>query len=159
MNGNYVLALAVVIGIVAGLRSMTAPALAAWAAHLGWLHLQGSPLAFMGSKITVAIFTLALIGEDINDKLPKTPRRTAAGPFIARIVTGGLSGACVCVSAGQTLLIGALLGAVGAVIGTLGGYQVRTRLVRALAVKDFLIALPEDLVALGLAYFATSRFL
>ena len=153
MNPNYVLALALGIGVVAGLRAMTAPAVVSWAAHLGFLNLHGTPLAFMGSPVAVGIFSLAAIAEFINDVLPKTPSRTAAGPLIARIFSGGLSGACLCASAGQSLLIGALLGGVGAVIGAFGGYQVRARLVSALNVKDIFVAIPEDLVAIGLAYF------
>lgn len=152
MNPNYVFALAAGIGIVAGLRAVTAPAMVSWAARLGWLSLQGSPLAFMGSTVAVALFSLGAIGEYVNDKLPKTPSRTAPPQLIARIVMGGLSGACLCASAGQSLLVGALLGAIGAGIGTFGGYQVRTRLVRALNVKDIFVAIPEDLVAIGLAY-------
>jgi uncharacterized membrane protein len=153
MNLNYALALALGIGIVAGLRAMTAPAMVCWAAHLGWLNLHGTPLAFMGSSVAVAIFSLAAMGEYVNDVLPKTPSRTAPGPLIARILTGGLSAACLCASAGQSLLLGAVIGGTGAVIGAFGGYQVRTRLVRALKVKDIFVALAEDLVAIGLACF------
>jgi uncharacterized membrane protein len=152
-----ILAAAIGIGIVAGLRAMTAPALVSWAAHLGWLHLQGTPLAFVGSLAAVVIFSLAAIGEYINDKLPNTPSRTAPPGFIARIVTGSLCGACLYASASQSLLIGILLGAIGAVIGTLGGYQARTRLVKTLNVKDIFVAIPEDLVAIGLAYLIVSR--
>lgn len=57
------LLLAFAIGFVAGLRSMTAPAAVAWAAYLGWIHLQGSPLAFMGSILAVGLFTLAALAE------------------------------------------------------------------------------------------------
>ena len=85
MNPNYVLALALGIGVVAGLRAMTAPAVVSWAAHLGFLNLHGTPLAFMGSPVAVGIFSLAAIAEFINDVLPKTPSRTAAGPLIARM--------------------------------------------------------------------------
>ena len=74
---NYVFVLALGIGIVAGLRSLTAPAVLAWGAHLGWLNLHGSPLAFMGSITAVAVFSLLAIGELIADKLPMTPKRTA----------------------------------------------------------------------------------
>lgn len=158
MNANYVFALAVGIGIVAGLRALTAPALVTWAAHLGWLNLHGTPLAFMGSTVAVAIFSLGALGEYVNDKLPKTPSRTAPPSLIARIVMGGLSGACLCASAGQSLVVGAVLGGIGAVIGTFGGYQARTRLVRALGVKDIFVAIPEDVVAIGFAYFLCSRF-
>ena len=84
---NYVFVLALGIGIVAGLRSLTAPAVVAWGAHLGWLNLHGSPLAFMGSTTAVAIFSVLAIGELIADKLPMIPKRTAPAPLIARVVT------------------------------------------------------------------------
>src|SRR5215216_1602287 len=72
---NYVFVLALGIGIVAGLRSLTAPAVLAWGAHLSWLDLHGSPLAFMESTTAVAIFSLLAIGELIADKLPMIPKR------------------------------------------------------------------------------------
>ena len=153
MDANYLFALAIGIGIVAGLRAMTAPAITSWAAHLGWLHLHGTPLAFMGSIAVVVIFSLAAIGEYINDKLPKTGSRTAPAPFFTRIVMGGLCGACLYVSANDSVLIGILMGAIGAIIGTLGGYQARMRLVKGFNVKDIAIAIPEDLIAICLALF------
>jgi uncharacterized membrane protein len=156
MNANYVFGFAFGIGIVAGLRSLTAPAAVSWAGHLGWLNLRGSPLAFMGSALAVAVFSLAAIAEYVTDLLPKTPSRTTPGPLIARIMMGGLSGACLCASANRSLLVGALLGGVGGVIGAFAGYQARTRLVNGLKVKDAFIAIPEDLVAIGLAYFLVS---
>ena len=80
---NCVFVFATGIGIVAGLRSLLAPAVVAWAAHFGWLNLHGSPLAFMGSTIAVAVFSLFAIGELVGDKLPKTPKRTALAPLSA----------------------------------------------------------------------------
>ncbi len=156
MTGSVAFLAAAGIGIVAGLRALTAPAVVSWAAMMGWLNLQGTPLAFMGSKVAVAIFSLAALGEFVNDLLPKTPKRTAPAPLIARIVMGGFSGACVCAAAGQSLIIGALAGGVGGVLGAFGGYQARARLVRGLKVKDAFIAIPEDLVAIGLALFLVS---
>ncbi len=152
MDSNLVFLLAVGIGIVAGLRSLTAPAVVAWGAYLGRLDLAGSALGFMGSKATVAIFTLLALAEYVGDLLPKTPSRTSAGPLVARILMGGLCGACLCLSAGHSLIGGAVLGGIGGVIGAFAGYQARTRLVRGLGVKDPVIAIPEDLAAIGLAY-------
>lgn len=157
MNANYVFALAVCIGIVTGLRAMTGPAAVSWAARLGWLNLTSSPLAFMGSTIAVVVFSLAAVGEYINDKLPKTGNRTAPPALIVRMILGALSGACVSISGGQTLLVGAIPGAIGSLIGAFGGYQLRTRLVKALNVKDIFVAIPEDLVAIGLAFFVVSQ--
>ena len=157
MSASMVLLFALGIGIVAGLRAMTAPAVVAWAAHLGWLNLVGSYFAFMGSKWAVAIFTLAALFEFVNDQLPKTPARTTAGPLAARIVMGALTGACLAVAGGASLMGGALLGAIGAVIGTFAGYKARIGLVKSLGVRDFVVAIPEDLVAIGLALLLVRR--
>jgi uncharacterized membrane protein len=157
MTGSFAFALATGIGVVAGLRSLLAPAAVAWAAHLGWLHLQGTSLGFVGSKSFVVVLSLLAIGELIGDKLPRVPRRTAVAPLLARVVTGGLSGACLCVSANQSLGLGAVLGAIGAVIGAFGGYEIRKRLVTRLNVPDFIIAFLEDVVAIGGAAFLVSR--
>jgi uncharacterized membrane protein len=152
-----VFVLAFGIGIVAGLRSLLAPAIVAWAAHLGWLNLHGSPLAFMGSTAAVAIFTMLAIGELVGDKMPQTPKRTALPPLVARILTGGLSGATLCGAAGKSLLAGALLGGTGGLIGAFAGYEIRKRLVNNLHIKDFFVAICEDLVAISLAYVLVSR--
>ena len=145
------------IGLVAGLRSMTAPAVVAWAARLGWLDLHGSPLAFMGSTAAVAVLSLCAIGELIADKLPRTPSRTTPVPLIARILTGGLCGACLFASAGRSIAAGVLLGAVGAVVGTFAGYEIRKRLVTGLNFRDMFVPVSEDLVAIGLAFFLVWR--
>jgi uncharacterized membrane protein len=152
MHADYIFGFALGIGFVAGLRTFTAPAAASWAAHLGLLNLHQSPLEFMGSTTAVAIFSLLALGEYVGDLLPKTPRRTLPGPLIARIISGGLCGACICVSRNNSLLAGTLLGGIGAVIGAFSGYEARRRLVSNLKVKDAMIAIPEDLVAIGLAY-------
>jgi uncharacterized membrane protein len=152
MHPVPVFVLALGIGIGAGLRSLTAPAAVSWAAHLGWLDLRDSPLAFMGSTVAVVLFTLLAIAEYVGDLLPSTPRRTAPGPLIARIVMGALSGACLSASADGSLALGAVAGGVGGVIGAFAGYEARTRLVRALRVKDRVIAVAEDLVAIVLAW-------
>jgi uncharacterized membrane protein len=141
--------LAFLIGLVAGLRAMTAPAAVSWAARLGWLNLEGTPLAFFGAAVTPWLFTAAALGELVNDKLPKTGSRKAPPAFIARIVTGALCGAAVG-AASHALVPGLILGAVGAVAGTLGGYEFRARLARA-AGKDLPIALLEDAIAIALA--------
>ena len=154
---NSVFALALGIGIVAGLRSLTAPAVVAWGAHLGWLNLHDSPLAFMGSTTAVAILSLLAIGELIADKLPMTPKRTAPAPLIARIVTGGLCGASLYAAVGKSLLVGILLGGIGGVVGAFLGYSVRRRLVTNFRIKDLVVAVCEDVVAVGLALFFVSR--
>jgi len=148
--------LAFLIGIVAGLRAMTAPAAVSWAARLGWLNLQGTPLAFLGAAVTPWIFSIAALGELVNDKLPKTGSRKAPPAFIARIVMGALCGAAV-TGAAEGLVPGLVLGALGAVAGTLGGYEFRARLTRAAGGKGLPIALLEDAIAIALAFWVVRR--
>ena len=154
---SYILGLAFGIGIVAGLRTLTAPAAVAWAAKIGWLHLQSSAFAFMASTWAVILFSALAIFEFIGDLLPTTPKRTALAPLAARIISGGFCGACVCASANQSLFVGAALGASGAVVGAFTGYELRRRLVSTLNIKDIFVALPEDAVAIGLALFFVTR--
>lgn len=157
-SGFAVLLLALGIGVVAGLRTFTAPAVVAWAAYIGWINLHGSPLAFMGSVWAVAIFTILAMIEFVVDQLPTTPPRTAPAGLSARIVTGALSGASLAVAGGTSLWIGALSGVIGGIAGAFGGKAARVGLVRVLRVPDFAIAIPEDLIAIGLGLFLTSRF-
>jgi uncharacterized membrane protein len=148
--------LALLIGVIAGLRSLTAPAVVSWAARIGWLHLENTWLAFMGFAYTPDIWTVLAIGELIADKLPNTPSRKAPPGFIARILTGALCGAAIGAS-GNAIPAGLCLGVVGAVAGTFGGYEVRVRLVKAIGGKDLPIALLEDAVAIAGAILITSR--
>jgi uncharacterized membrane protein len=147
--------LAFLIGIVAGLRAMTPVAAVSWAARLGWLKLEGTPLAFLGYAATPWIATLAAIGELINDKLPKTPSRKVPPAFIARILMGAMCGAAIGATAGA-LAGGLIVGAIGAVVGTLGGAEFRGRLARA-AGRDLPIALLEDAIAIALAFWVVTR--
>ncbi|MFZ0317979.1 MAG: DUF4126 family protein [Candidatus Sulfotelmatobacter sp.] len=136
------------IGFAGGLRSMTAPAVVAWAAAMGWMRLGDSPLAFMGSRW--AIFTVAALGEFIADLLPIAPARTDAFPLTVRIVVGLFTGASVAFAGGFALWFGMLWGTIGAIAGAFGGYRARVGLVRKLHVPDAVIAIPEDLAAVGL---------
>ncbi|MDV4178461.1 DUF4126 family protein [Rhizobium brockwellii] len=139
------LLLALLIGVIAGLRAMTAPAAVAWGAALGWFDVSQTPLAFMGYKWTPWIFTLLAVVELITDQLPSTPSRKVPVQFGARIVTGALAGATIGAASG--LLFGGLIaGVIGAVIGTYGGAALRGRLAASFG-KDLPAALIEDAVA------------
>ena len=148
---------AFLIGLFAGLRSLTPPAAVAWAVHLGWMTLPGR-LSLIGSRPAVIILSVLAIGEISFDKLPNTPNRTAPMGLIGRIVTGGLTGACVSLGGGRSALAGAELGVIGGIVGCFGGYQVRARLVNSLRQPDFNVALIEDLIAIGGSLLIVSRF-
>jgi uncharacterized membrane protein len=147
--------LAFLIGVIGGLRSFTAPAAVSWAARLGWLHLENTWLAFLGSAITPYILSALAIGELIVDKLPKAPSRKAPVGFGVRIVVGALCGAALGASS-QMLVGGLLAGVLGAIAGTLGGYEARMRAAKAIG-KDFPIALIEDAIAVCGAFWIVSR--
>ena len=155
-----ILLLAFLIGFFTGLRSLTPPAITAWAARLGWLKLH-SPLAWIGSTWAVGLYTLLALGELVADKLPKTPSRTAPPGLIARIVMGGLCAACIAMAGGaenQGVIVGTILGAIGAVVGCFGGYQGRKRLVKALGTPDYVIALVEDAITIAGSLWVVTRF-
>jgi uncharacterized membrane protein len=151
-----ILVCAFLIGVIAGLRALTAPTLVSWAAGLGWINLDGTPFHFLSLPITRYILTAAALGEIINDKLPKTPSRKVPPQFITRIVMGGFAGASLGASRGS-LALGLLAGAVGAVVGTLGGAEFRSRLVKAIGGNDLPIALLEDVIAVVGAYLIVSH--
>ena len=140
----YILAL--LIGVIAGLRAMTAPAAVSWAAFLGLLNLEGTWLAFMGYRFTPWILTILAVGELIGDQLPTTPSRKTPLPFATRIIVGGLCGGAIAAQGGS-FLGGIVAGAVGGIIGTLGGAEGRSRLAAAFG-KDRPAALIEDIVAI-----------
>ena len=139
--------LALLIGVVAGLRAMTAPAAVSWAAHFGWLNLGGTWLAFLGFAWTPWIMSVLALVELVTDQLPSTPSRTVPMQFGARIVSGALSGAAIGVAGGSSAC-GLASGIVGAIIGTLGGRAGRARLAAAFG-NDRPAALIEDVVAIG----------
>jgi len=84
--------LAAGIGIVAGLRPMTAPAIIAWAAKRRWINLGSSPFATIISRRASQPVTELAISELIADKLPFTPSRLNAGPLASRIASGAICG-------------------------------------------------------------------
>jgi uncharacterized membrane protein len=155
---TLLLVLILLLGAVAGLRTMTAPAVVCWGAHFGWLSLSHSPLSFLASNISLGIFTLLAIGELIGDKLPKTPSRLSTFPLIARVVFGAIAGAALVITAGASHAIGLAAGAIGALAGAFTGYHVRRALTTGAGLPDLPIALLEDLVAIGGGFFIVSRF-
>ena len=139
--------LALMIGVVAGLRAMTAPAMVSWAAHLGVLDLSGTWLAFFGNVWVRWILTPFALFELVTDQLPSTPSRTVPVQFGTRIMTGALSGAAIGASGGN-MTGGLIAGSIGAIIGTLGGRAFRAKLATAFG-SDRPAALIEDAAAIG----------
>jgi uncharacterized membrane protein len=148
MTHALVLVLALLIGVIAGLRAMTAPAVVAWGALLGWIDVDGRWSEWVAHPITVTVLTIFLLVELVTDQLPKTPSRKTAPQFITRLLMGAFAGAVIG-SAFFHTFSAAGAGMIGAVLGTLGGAEARKRLVDASGGRDRPGALIEDVVAVG----------
>jgi len=143
---------AFVVGIACGLRALVGLAAVSWAASSQHLPLQGTWLSFLGNRITSYISSVLAVGEIINDKMPKTPSRLVPPQFIARVVMGALTGSAIGLSH-ESLLLGALAGIVGSVVGTFAGAKGRAFLAKAFG-RDLPAALLEDVLAIALAFVA-----
>jgi uncharacterized membrane protein len=151
MTHALVLLLAVLIGVIAGLRAMTAPAVVSWGAFLGWIDLDGKWSEWVAHPITVTVLTIFLLVELVTDQLPKTPSRKTAPQFITRLLTGAFAGAVIGSAFFHTFsATGA--GIVGAVLGTLAGAEARQRFAAARSGQDRPGAILEDVVAVGGAF-------
>ena len=148
MTQVLVLVLALLIGVIAGLRAMTAPAVVAWGAMLGWIDVTDKWSEWIGHPITVTVLSILLVGELITDQLPKTPSRKVPPQFIARLITGGFAGAVIG-SAFFHTFSAAGAGMVGAVLGTLAGAELRSRLSASNNGNDRPGAFIEDAIAVG----------
>lgn len=147
MTHFLVLLLALLIGVVAGLRALTPPAVVAWAAMLHWINLDGTWVQWLAHPVTVTILTILLVVELITDQLPKTPSRKSPMQFITRMITGGFAAAALGTAWGYPWgCLGA--GLIGVVIGTLGGYELRRKLSDKVGI-DLPVALTEDVIAVA----------
>jgi uncharacterized membrane protein len=142
------------LGLVTGMRSMTAMAVLSWFAYRGDLPLDDTWAAWAAKLATAIIFTVLAVGEFVVDKLPKTPNRTAPVGLLVRVAMGGLVGAIVAAGLNGSEFEGVILGVGGALIGTFGGFLVRREIVLRLGCKDWPVALAEDLSAIVCAVLA-----
>ncbi|MGP4054315.1 DUF4126 family protein [Mycobacterium sp. 4D054] len=148
MTQVLVLVLALLIGVVAGSRALTAPAVVAWGAMFGWIDVADKWSEWMAHPVTVTVLTIFALGELVTDQLPSTPSRKVPVQFIARLLTGGFSGAVIGSAFFHTFsATGA--GIVGAVLGTLAGAALRSRLAGAKGGNDRPGAFTEDVLAVG----------
>ena len=143
---------AILLGVVAGMRSMMVPAiLALTLSRRPEVAPAASPGHWFAMRPVAIILGLSALGELIVDKLPQTPSRTALGPFIVRIASGAFTGAALLQIGQLNLWIGAACGTIGALIGTFGGFHARRYIGRATGIRDPYIGALEDVVAIAIA--------
>ena len=132
------------LGVVTGMRSMTAVAALSWAASLGRARLAWLPAGAEARGLA----TLAALAEMAGDKMPFAPDRRIAPSFILRLGLGAVGGAALA-GPGVSSTTGTLAGLTGAVLGTLLGRAARGGTTRSGG--DWARALGEDMLAAGLA--------
>ena len=138
------------LGVVAGMRSMGAPALVS--DHLARADSPSpgpSPLRLLGTTKAAAVTKLLAAGEIVGDKLPVAPARIAPMPLFGRVMSGGVCGAALCLHGGKRGDVGALIGVAGALAGAFGFYHLRRTLGQKLPVPDPVLGAAEDILAYG----------
>ncbi len=141
------------IGVIAGMRAMTAPALLSrkLVRTIPTKEPQ-KPIHYLAQP-PVSIGLAVLAGAElIGDKVPHGPNRTSPPQFIARITSGATCGAFLSEVEGEQAPIGAVLGGLGAVAGTLLFFNLRRWLDHDLGLPDAVGALTEDALAIGLGW-------
>jgi len=155
---------AALLGVVAGMRSMTPFALLSTAAQprAGTATFAADATGSLGlvrSRPFQLLSGLAAVGESVGDKLPFVPSRLDRGPLGGRLAIGALAGAAVCRDARVGVVPGAVLGAAAAGVGAYAGYSARGVLGRATSVPDPVWGVVEDGVAVGLGVLALRPYL
>lgn len=135
------------IGLVAGARSMTPLAAVSDAARKGHLPADNGAPAFLGHPLVAAGSKTLAAGELWGDKLHSAPDRIVPAGMLARLVTGGIAGAAL--APRNRAVLGALLGAGGAVAAAYLTFDLRMRAMRRFGQKP--TGLVEDALTLGAA--------
>ena len=143
------------LGVSTGLRSFTPLAVTAWFARSGKLPVKGTWAEWIAHPAAVGLFSAAAVGEYIGDKLPNTPDRTAPLGLIGRLTLGGLVGAIVATAARRPVAGG--VGALGAAVGTYGGFYLRKGLTEGAGMADLPWAISGDAASVALAVRALRR--
>ncbi len=158
MAAPLVFALAFALGCVNGLRSFSGLSTLSLGARLGWAHFGATAFAFLDAAWAAPLFCVLALGELYADKQAWMPSRKKPGALATRLILGGTCAAALASAAGQEAYFGFLAGAAGALCGTFGGYEVRVGLVRMLGIRDWPVAVVEDVVAIGGGLLILSRF-
>lgn len=141
------------LGIIAGMRSMVAPALLSRKLVRTIPTKQPSqPIHYLAQPTTSIALNVLAAGEILSDKIPNVPNRTIPVEFSGRVASGATCGAFLSQAEGQSVPIGALAGGLGTVVGTLAFFHLRQWLDHELGLPDPVVALAEDALAIGLGW-------
>lgn len=140
------------IGIIAGMRSMMAPAAAATFLHRKRKTPGNAVLdKIFTSSAGLKVLNALAAGELMGDKLPTAPNRIATPGLVGRIVTGSLAAASISKANNKNVIAGALIGGGVAAASTYAFFYLRRYISSHPKVKDYFTGAAEDAVALGLS--------
>ena len=140
--------LALGLGAISGLRSMSGPALLSRAAARGELDgLQGTRFAFLMRKRVSTVLTLMALGEIGVDKSGLAPNRVEPGPLAGRAGSGAFVGAAIFSASGAPWAAGAAFGSLAAVTAAYAGYSFRVVPRQRFGIPDLVLGLIEDAIA------------
>lgn len=138
------------IGMIAGMRSMSAPALATHLLSNRKRDQASSPVVrFMSQAKIARFFAVAAAGELVGDKLPFIPSRTDPGPLCGRAMFGAIS--AYAVDDGTSPFVSGTLGLAAAVISAFTFYHLRKKAGEETKLADPLWGVIEDLLVLLVA--------
>jgi len=157
MRNSDAYAAATALGVLAGMRSMAAPAVLGRLSRNGSLAGVTGPLTVISKPRFAGATMLLALGELVADKLPITPNRTAGGPLLGRALMGGLSGAAVCSAKRRSVPLGAFIGAAAAIAAAYGAYELRRAIGQKTHLPDTMIGIAEDVMAGSLGAVLISR--
>ncbi|MCC2547395.1 DUF4126 family protein [Hymenobacter sp. BT175] len=139
------------LGLIAGMRSMSAPALlsSALRRHPS-SRLAHSSFSLLQQKGGGRGLKLLAAAEMVGDKLPQMPDRTEPISIAGRALSGAVVGAVLYKLGYRKLVSGALLGGAAAVAGTFGAYYLRRAVNEKTSLQEPTAGFLEDAVVVGL---------
>lgn len=138
------------LGAVAGMRSMTAPAMLSRLMSKTPEAVVDTPFGKLCSPQAATALSVMALGEMAVDKLPKTPNRTIPPSVAFRMLSGALVGSALMASHKESRAAGAVVGALGALAATYGMFHLRREVCRRVNLPDPVVGLAEDALAVGL---------
>jgi uncharacterized membrane protein len=112
---------------------------------------RGTWLGWLGYRQVLAFVSFTAIGELIADKTSLLPNRIAPFALFWRATFGAFAGAAAFTEEDKPVLLGAAIGAGGAVASSYVFYYLRREAVRRTGLPDLPVALTEDATLAGLA--------
>ncbi|MEK6309800.1 MAG: DUF4126 family protein [Curtobacterium sp.] len=133
------------LGVLSGGRSATPLAVLALNHDNAKLSGAWQDWKVFATPLGRGLLVAGAVGELIGDKLPATPSRIGFPAILGRVASGALAGAALGTTGRKNLVVeGAILGGVGAIVGSFVGWAARKAVGGVTHLPDPVVALAED---------------